>query len=84
MRSAVTDAEFPFGLANDVGNLARCAVQARSHLSAQQWATVSGLQQSFVDHPGNTTESRELLESSLLALAAMAGFTLEGMTRDEG
>ncbi|MEO6076578.1 MAG: circularly permuted type 2 ATP-grasp protein [Dokdonella sp.] len=84
LRAAVADADIPFGLANDVGNLARCAVQARSHLSAEQWATVSGLQQSFVDHHGNTTEARELLESSLLALAAMAGFTLEGMTRDEG
>lgn len=84
LRAAVADADIPFGLANDVGNLARCAVQARSHLSAEQWATVSGLQKSFVDHHGNTTESRELLESSLLALAAMAGFTLEGMTRDEG
>ncbi len=84
LRAAVADPEIPFGLANDVGNLARCAVQARSHLSAEQWTTISGLQQSFVDQHDNSTDSRELLDSSLLALAAMAGFTLEGMTRDEG
>ncbi|MEO7916158.1 MAG: circularly permuted type 2 ATP-grasp protein, partial [Dokdonella sp.] len=84
LRSAVADPGIDFGLANDVGNLARCAVQARSHLSAEQWTTISGLQQSFVDHRDSPAEARELLDNSLLALTAMAGFTLEGMTRDEG
>ncbi len=84
LRAAVTDPDIPFGLANDVANLARCAVQARSHLSAEQWATVSDLQQSFVEQRDNAADARELLDDSLLALAAMAGFTLEGMTRDEG
>ena len=84
LRAAVADADIPYGLANDVGNLARCAVQARSHLSAEQWATISGLQQSFIARRDSPSEARALLDDSLLALAAMAGFALEGMTRDEG
>ncbi len=84
LRAAVADPDIPYGLANDIGNLARCAVQARSHLSAEQWATVSGLNQSFIEQRDSPSEARALLDDSLLALAAMAGFTLEGMTRDEG
>lgn len=84
LRRAVFDPDIPFGLFADVRNLARCGVQARSQLSAEHWRTLTGLQQAFLDTARTPRDSVDLLESSVLALTAMAGFTSEGMTRDEG
>lgn len=84
LRRAACDPAIPFGLYNDVRNLARCGVEARSQISGEHWRTLSGLQQSFVDAARTPREPMDLLDATLLALTAMAGFTAEGMTRDEG
>jgi uncharacterized alpha-E superfamily protein len=78
------DADEPLGLAADLGRLAWCATRARSRLSAEHWRSLNTLQRQFHEADAARSDPRETLDRLLLGLAALAGFTLDDMTQDDG
>jgi uncharacterized circularly permuted ATP-grasp superfamily protein/uncharacterized alpha-E superfamily protein len=78
------DAEEPLGLAADLGRLAWCATRSRSRLSAEHWRSLNTLQRQFHEAEAAEGDPRETLDRLLLGLAALAGFTLDDMTQDDG
>jgi uncharacterized circularly permuted ATP-grasp superfamily protein/uncharacterized alpha-E superfamily protein len=74
----------PLGLSADLQRLGWCAAQARSRLSAENWRAIGVLQREFQEAALAKGDPRETLDALLLALAALAGFALDGMTQDDG
>ncbi len=72
------------GLRADVERLAWCATQARSRLSAENWRAISVLQRQFQEAAERASDPSETLDALLLSLAALVGFSLDGMTQDDG
>lgn len=74
----------PVGLAADLQRLGRCAAQARSRLSVENWRAISVMQREFQDAVAKNLDPRETLNGLLLSLVALAGFALDDMTQDDG
>ncbi|MGA2777575.1 MAG: circularly permuted type 2 ATP-grasp protein [Steroidobacteraceae bacterium] len=74
----------PLGVAADLQRLVRCASQARSRLSAENWRAIGVLQREFHDAWQRSADPREILDRMLLSLAALAGFAHDDMTQDDG
>ena len=74
----------PLGLKTDLNRLQWCAAQARSRLSGENWRAIGVLQRQFQAAAERKADPREILDSLLLSLAALAGFALDGMTQDDG
>lgn len=72
------------GLSADLRRLVWCATQVRGSLSTENWRAVSVMQREFQEAGRNEAEPRETLDKLLLALAGLAGFALDDMTRDNG
>lgn len=78
------DREAPEGLAADLGRLAWCATRTRSCLSAEHWRSLNTMHRQFDEAQLAHADPRETLDGLLLGLAALAGFTLDDMTQDDG
>ena len=61
-----------------------CASQVRGRLSAGCWQAVLSLQQQLHEGVVAREAPRQTLDRLLLALAALAGFSLDDMTQDAG
>jgi len=72
------------GLKADLQRLAWCAAQTRSQLSAENWRAISVLQREFQEAAHFKRDPREILDSLLLSLAALAGFAMDDMTQNDG
>jgi uncharacterized circularly permuted ATP-grasp superfamily protein/uncharacterized alpha-E superfamily protein len=82
--ASLRDERNPLGLQGDVRRLAWCAGQIRTRLSAGCWRAVGDLQRRLQEAIAAREEPRKLLDELLLSLTAVAGFALDGMTRDSG
>lgn len=82
--ASLFDAEAPLGLAADLGRLAWAATRSRSRLSAEHWRSLNTLQRQFHEAEVTHADPRETLDRLMLVLAALAGFTLDDMTQDDG
>ena len=84
--AAVTDEEKP-GLAGSMRQLFRVAFQLRERLSADNWRTINQVVQDLSARKGpRQTLSGTLaeLDRTVVALMTLAGFAMDGMTRDQG
>jgi uncharacterized alpha-E superfamily protein len=72
------------GLKADLQRLGWCAAQTRSQLSAENWRAISVLQREFQEAAHYKRDPREILDTVLLSLAALAGFAMDDMTQDDG
>lgn len=86
LRRAVADPSVP-GLAADLRYLFRVAFQLRERLSLDNWRTLNRMVQALVrgEHatPG-LSEALSNLDHATASLMTLAGFALDGMTRDQG
>jgi uncharacterized alpha-E superfamily protein len=82
--ASLTDAELPLGLVADLRRLGWSATQVRERLSAEHWRTIGDLQRDFQESVATGGDPREILDRLVPALAALAGFALDGMTQDDG
>ena len=86
LRAAITDDGQP-GLASGVRQLMRVASNLRERLSLDQWRTLNRLAQSLTQRRTRKAGFSELLDELELAIASfttLAGYALDGMTRDPG
>lgn len=82
---AMHDVELP-GLAHHVKQLFRVGFNLRERLSADNWRSLNQmLQQLGSPNPElNIGDALTLLDKAAVSLMTLAGFTLDGMTRDMG
>jgi uncharacterized circularly permuted ATP-grasp superfamily protein/uncharacterized alpha-E superfamily protein len=86
LRAAITDDNLP-GLAGNARQLARVAANLRERLSLDQWRTVNRLTQSLTTRKARKAALLDLLgelDAAIASLTTLAGFALDGMTRDPG
>ena len=86
LRAAITDDGQP-GLASGVRQLMRVASSLRERLSLDQWRTLNRLSQSLTQRRARKAGFSDLLDELELAIASfttLAGYALDGMTRDPG
>jgi uncharacterized circularly permuted ATP-grasp superfamily protein/uncharacterized alpha-E superfamily protein len=86
LRSAITDDAQP-GLASGVRQLMRVASNLRERLSLDQWRTLNRVSQSLTQRRTRKASFSDLLDELELAIASfttLAGYALDGMTRDPG
>jgi uncharacterized alpha-E superfamily protein len=82
--TSLNDEGNPHGLVADIRRLNWCASQVRGRLSFGCWQAVSSLQQQLHEGVVAREPPRQTLDRLLLALAALAGFSLDDMTQDVG
>jgi uncharacterized circularly permuted ATP-grasp superfamily protein/uncharacterized alpha-E superfamily protein len=86
LRSAITDEALP-GLAGNARQLARIAANLRERLSPDQWRTVNRLTQGLTLRRTKKAALPDLLgevDAAVASITTLAGFALDGMTRDPG
>jgi uncharacterized alpha-E superfamily protein len=86
LRAAVTDEALP-GLAGNARQLSRVAANLRERLSPDQWRTVNRLVQGLTLRRTKRAALPDLLgevDAAVASLTTLAGFALDGMTRDPG
>ena len=86
LRAAVMDDARP-GLASGVKELLRVASQLRERLSLDNWRTLNQMArrlQSGRGQPPALSETLAELDRNIAAFMTLAGFALDGMTRDHG
>jgi len=74
-------------LAANLRQLFRIAFNLRERLSLDNWRTINRLLQDLGQHSGSEMalgEAFDFLDRAVLALMTLAGFHLDGMTRDQG
>ena len=81
---SLRDDRNPQGIVADVRRLSWCASQVRGRLSSGYWHAVSDMQRRLQDGLTSRDEPRAILDRLSLALAALAGFSLDDMTQDAG
>jgi uncharacterized circularly permuted ATP-grasp superfamily protein/uncharacterized alpha-E superfamily protein len=74
------------GLANQLQSLYRVASQLRERVSQDNWRIVNQMIQRFAvrKEPPSITEAAIMLDEAINYLMSLAGFALDGMTRDKG
>jgi uncharacterized circularly permuted ATP-grasp superfamily protein/uncharacterized alpha-E superfamily protein len=86
LRAAVVDESRP-GLAGGLKNLLRVAAQLRERLSLDNWRTLNQMARRLQlsrGKPGPLSETLSGLDHDIAAFMTLAGFALDGMTRDTG
>ncbi len=86
LRAAVVDDAKP-GLAGGLKELLRVASQLRERLSLDNWRTLNGMARRLQrnrNRPIPLSETLAELDRSIAAFMTLAGFALDGMTRDHG
>lgn len=86
LRAAIVD-ERRQGLAGNLRHLFRVASQLRERLSVDNWHTVNRLVQEFAQrkkHSLALSDALSEIDHTVAALMTLAGFALDGMTRDHG
>ncbi len=86
LRAAIVDDERP-GLARNLRLLFRVASQLRERLSLDNWRTINTLVQKFGERKGQVLALSDALteiDRTVVAMMTLAGFSLDGMTRDHG
>jgi uncharacterized circularly permuted ATP-grasp superfamily protein/uncharacterized alpha-E superfamily protein len=86
LRAAISDEALP-GLAGNVRQLARVAANLRERLSLDQWRTVNRMSQALSQRRNKKAALLDLLpelDAAISSLTTLAGFALDGMTRDPG
>ena len=86
LRTAIVDDEHR-GLAGNLRQLFRVASQLRERLSLDNWRTVNKLVQDFAERKHQTlalSDALSAIDRTVVALMTLAGFALDGMTRDQG
>ena len=86
LRAAITDDTQP-GLAANLRQLMRVASNLRERLSLDNWRALNRLTQAVTQARGRKTAFSDLLTELDLAIAGfttLAGYALDGMTRDPG
>jgi uncharacterized alpha-E superfamily protein len=86
LRAAITDDAQP-GLASGLRQLMRVAANLRERLSLDNWRTLNRLTQGLAQRRGRKVAFSDLAADLDLAIAAfttLAGYALDGMTRDPG
>ncbi|WP_095155978.1 circularly permuted type 2 ATP-grasp protein [Pseudomonas sp. Irchel 3E13] len=87
LRTALLDPAWGFSLRANLQRLQWAAGQVRGKLSRENWQALVELQreaQSLDDLSADFAELLDFLNRLILALAALSGFALDDMTRDEG
>jgi uncharacterized circularly permuted ATP-grasp superfamily protein/uncharacterized alpha-E superfamily protein len=86
LRAAVVDESRP-GLASGLRQLLRVASQLRERLSLDNWRTLNHMQRRLARGRGRPlalSEALAELDRDIAAFMTLAGFALDGMTRDHG
>ena len=85
---AIVDQEHPPTLAANLRQLFRIAFQLRERLSLDNWRTINRMMQDLFERQGSAEmplgEAFGFLDRTVLALMTLAGFSMDGMTRDQG
>lgn len=87
LRAALLDADWAFSLRANLQRLQWTAAQVRGKLSRENWQALVELQHEAQALGGQTADFGELLDflnRLVMSLAALSGFALDDMTRDEG
>ena len=87
LRTALLDPGWDFSLRANLQRLQWAAGQVRGKLSRENWQALSELQreaQRLDDLSADFTELLDFLDRLILSMAALSGFALDDMTRDEG
>lgn len=85
--TATLDEAVPRGLNAHLRHLYRVAFHLRERLSLDNWRTLNRLVQQLARHErrnGSLAEVLSLLDRTVVTLMTLAGFALDGMTRDQG
>jgi uncharacterized alpha-E superfamily protein len=82
---ALVSTEVP-GLANQLQHLHRIASQLRERLSMDNWRSLNQMMQRFSqgDQALTLSDANVILDETITYLMTLAGFALDGMTRDKG
>ncbi|MDO8178695.1 MAG: circularly permuted type 2 ATP-grasp protein [Undibacterium sp.] len=82
---ALVSTEVP-GLANQLQHLHRIASQLRERLSMDNWRNLNQMMQRFSqgDQALSLSDANVILDETITYLMTLAGFALDGMTRDKG
>ncbi|GAB2896316.1 circularly permuted type 2 ATP-grasp protein [Uliginosibacterium flavum] len=84
---SVVDSSVAGGLASHILHLSRAGFQLRERLSTDNWRTLNALARSVEKKPHEDVgiyEAMALLDELITSFMTLAGFTLDGMTRDHG
>jgi len=84
---ATFDATHPGGLASHILHLSRTGFQLRERLSSDNWRTLNALARRVGEKPHDKVgifEALALLDDYVSSFMTLAGFALDGMTRDHG
>jgi len=87
LRTALLDPDRGFSLRANLQRLLWSAGQVRGKLSRENWQALSELQreaQRLDDRSADFSELLDFLNRLILSMAALSGFALDDMTRDEG
>lgn len=85
--NALLDDDWPFSLRSNLRRLHWAAAQVRGRLSRENWHAVLELQQevqSLDPARMDLGDALDFLSRLLMSLAALSGFALDDMTRDDG
>ncbi|KPK04496.1 MAG: molybdopterin oxidoreductase [Betaproteobacteria bacterium SG8_39] len=86
LRAAVVDETRP-GLARDMRDLSQIALRLRERMSTDNWRLLHAMRRKLVRRragPLALSEAIEELDHAIASLMTLAGFALDGMTRDLG
>jgi uncharacterized alpha-E superfamily protein len=83
LSASLFDTTNALGIAADLQRLQWSATQARSRLSSEHWRAIGVVQRQFHDAASSRNDVRETLVRLTLSVAALAGFTLDDMIRDD-
>jgi uncharacterized alpha-E superfamily protein len=84
---ALFNDERPTTLASNLRQLSGVAFQLRERLSVDNWRTINRLTRNLARARANRVRigtAFDLLDRTVLSLMTLAGFALDGMTRDQG
>lgn len=87
LTTAILEEDWGAGLAANLRRLHWSATQVRERLSLDHWHAINRLIQDWQGVRQSRAELAEILaflDQTLLSLAALAGFTIDNMTRDPG
>ncbi|MDD5296488.1 MAG: circularly permuted type 2 ATP-grasp protein [Rhodocyclaceae bacterium] len=88
--ASLTDPDIPGGFAANLRQLVRIGFNLRERLSLDNWRTLNRLAQDLEAQRGSQAKEPDLgealafLDQAVTALMTLAGFALDGMTRDMG
>ncbi len=84
LRKAALDPANAGSLASGLHQLSSVAFSLRERLSIDNWRIIARLADDLNGPPSDLGELLERLDQCVLAMMALSGFALDGMTRDQG